>query len=321
MLSLSIILAAAALGSGALQPTPGEIEARGPLGPLRGTMLAGAKGSAPVLIIPGSGPTDRDGNSPLGIRAASYRLLAEGLAGRGIGSVRIDKRGMFGSQAAVADGNAVTVADYAADVRTWVEALRTRTGAPCVWLLGHSEGGLVATAAAAESSEGICGLILVAAPGRKLGDVLREQLHANPANAPLLDQAFSAIDQLEAGKRVDTTALHPALMPLFAPPVQGFLISLMAQDPAALLARFEGPTLVVQGGRDLQVTKADAERLAAARPGVKLVMLDDVNHALKVVTTDDRAGNFATYADPKLPIAAEVVQEIASFIAAHRQSR
>jgi pimeloyl-ACP methyl ester carboxylesterase len=281
-------------------------------------MLPGAKGSAPVLIIPGSGPTDRDGNNPLGVRAASYRLLAEGLAARGIGSVRIDKRGMFGSRAAVADGNAVTVADYASDVHAWVKAIRAATGAPCVWLLGHSEGGLVALAAAAEAPEGVCGLMLVAAPGRKVGAALREQLRANPANAPLLDQALAAIEQLEAGQRVDTAALHPALMSLFAPPVQGFLISLLAQDPAALLARYRGPALVLHGRRDIQATVADAERLAAARPGVKLVMLEDVNHVLKRVATYDRAANAATYADPDLPLAPEVVEAVAGFVSQHR---
>jgi pimeloyl-ACP methyl ester carboxylesterase len=281
-------------------------------------MLPGAKGSAPVLIIPGSGPTDRHGNNPLGVRAASYRLLAEGLAARGIGSVRIDKRGMFGSRAAVADGNAVTVADYASDVHAWVKAIRAATGAPCVWLLGHSEGGLVALAAAAEAPEGVCGLMLVAAPGRKVGAALREQLRANPANAPLLDQALAAIEQLEAGQRVETAALHPALMSLFAPPVQGFLISLLAQDPAALLARYRGPALVLHGRRDIQAAVADAERLAAARPGVKLVMLEDVNHVLKRVATDDRAANAATYADPDLPLAPEVVEAVAGFVSQHR---
>jgi fermentation-respiration switch protein FrsA (DUF1100 family) len=91
---------------------------------------------------------------------------------------------------------------------------------------------------------------------------LRDQLRANPANAPLLDQALSAITRLEAGERVDATTLHPALMSLFAPQVQGFLISLFSYDPAALLAKNSKPVLVVQGGRDLQVGEADARRLA-----------------------------------------------------------
>ena len=125
------------------------IEAVGPQGPLAGAMLRGSSAQGPVaLIIPGSGPTDRDGNSPQGIRAASYRLLAQGLAAEGITTVRIDKRGMFGSAAVVPDANAVTMADYVADTAAWVKSVRAKTGAPCIWLIGHSEGGLVALAAA-----------------------------------------------------------------------------------------------------------------------------------------------------------------------------
>jgi hypothetical protein len=278
--------------------------------------MLGAPGTtAPVLVIPGSGPTDRDGNSPLGLKPASYRLLAEGLAAKGVPTVRIDKRGMFGSAAAAADANAVTVADYAADVCSWVKGVQERTGARCVWLLGHSEGGLVALVAGQEA-ESVCGVILVSAPGRRLSDVLREQLRANPANGPLLDQALSAIDALEKGKRVEPASLHPALMPLFAPPVQSFLISLFSYDPAVLAKTVTKPMLIVQGQRDLQVTEADAKRMAAANPKARLVLLPEVNHVLKSVPSEDRAANLAAYADPSLPIAQGVVDAIADFVVA-----
>lgn len=201
------------------------LEAPGPTGPLKGTFLAPAsKSAAVVLIIPGSGPTDRDGNNPMGVKSATYRLLAQGLAARGMATLRIDKRGMFASAAAMPDANAVTIADYAADVRSWVAVLRKQTGAPCVWLLGHSEGGLVAMASAKEQTD-VCGLVLVATAGRPMAAVLRDQLKANPANGPLLGQALPAIDVLERGSRVDTAGQHPALQGLFKPAVQGFLIS------------------------------------------------------------------------------------------------
>ncbi len=227
-----------------------DIEASGPSGSLRGTMLLPARDAPVILMIPGSGPTDRDGNSPLGVRAAPYRLLAEGLAEKGVGSVRIDKRGMFASQGAAADANAVTIADYVRDTGAWIDTIRKRTGAECVWVLGHSEGGLVALAAALEVDH-ICGLIIVAAPGRPLGDVLKEQLRANPANAPLLDAADQAIDELAAGRRVDAAKLPPALAPLFNPGAQGFLISAFALDPAELAGLNKKPMLILQGQRDL----------------------------------------------------------------------
>jgi uncharacterized protein len=218
-LLIAVTLVMAALAATPSDPIETALEAPGPLGPLQGTMLAPASGAAPVmLIIPGSGPTDRNGNNPLGVRASTYRLLAEGLAAQGIGTVRIDKRGMFGSRAAVADANAVTIDDYVSDVEAWTGSIRKQTGAACVWLIGHSEGGLVALAAAQKATD-ICGLVLVSTAGRPLGEVLRQQLRANRANAPILDQAMAAIDTLEAGRRVDVSAMNPALMPLFAPQV------------------------------------------------------------------------------------------------------
>ena len=290
-----------------------DISAPGPNGPLAGTLTDAGKGAPVVMIIPGSGPTDRDGNNPLGVKAAQYKLLAEALSDKGVSTVRIDKRGMFGSKGAIPDANAVRIADYAADTHSWVKAIRERTGAKCVWVLGHSEGGLVALASG-QKPDGICGLILVSTAGRKISDVLREQLSANPANATLLDAAMGAIASLEAGKSVDVTPLPAPLHPLFAPQVQPFLMDLMAHDPAALASSTTLPILIVQGGRDLQVSPADAKLLAAAQPKAKLVEIAAMNHVLKDVGGDDRAANLATYADPSLPIDTVLVEAIADFV-------
>jgi len=293
-----------------------ELEAAGPAGALKGTMLApeSLKGAV-ILIVPGSGPTNRDGNSPLGVKASTYKLLAGGLAAKGIITVRIDKRGMFDSAGAVADANAVTIDDYAVDLHAWVKVIRAKTGASCVWLLGHSEGGLVALASSRNAGD-VCGLILIAAAGQPLGEVLRAQLKANPANAPVLGQALAAIDALEAGHRVDVSAMHPALLPLFNPKIQGFLISTFALDPARLIADWKKPVLIMQGERDIQVTVSDAERLKQAAPAAKLVLLPDTNHVLKTVTSPNRAANMAAYADPNLPLAPGVIDGIAGFVSA-----
>jgi hypothetical protein len=311
-------LAAAALMATPLhaEPPAGEpIEAAGPLAPLSGTLLRASEGGEGhvALIIPGSGPTDRDGNNPLGVTASPYRLLAEALLARGIATVRIDKRGMFASKPAVADPNAVTIPDYVADTAAWVGATRKATGAQCVWLIGHSEGGLVALAAAQELPD-VCGVVLVAAPGRPLGDVIKAQLRANPANFVIVPSADAAIDALAAGRRVDTATLPQPLQGLFAPALQGYLISLFSYDPAALAATTRQPLLIVQGGKDIQVPVADAERMAAANPAAKLVVLPEVNHVLKDVADAGPAANLATYRDPALPLGKGVAEAIAGFI-------
>jgi hypothetical protein len=285
------------------------------LGPLKGAMLSPGIEVAPVvLVIPGSGPVNRDGDSPPSLKAATYKLLAEGLAARGIASVRIDKRGLYTSAKAVRDPNAVTIADYATDVHGWVTAIREQTRARCVWVLGHSEGGLVALAAAQEKTDDICGLVLVATLGRKMGDVIRDQLRANPANKPILYEAMRDLDDLEAGQRVDTSTMSPLLFPLMRAQVQGFLISELSYDPAALIARIEKPVLILQGARDLQVAEADASRLQEANRKAVLVILPDTNHVLKAVASDDRAANTATYQQGNLPLAPGVADAIAAFI-------
>ncbi len=297
------------------------LQAPGPLGALGGTMLAEEKSKGPaVLIIPGSGPTDRDGNNPLGIKGAPYKLLATGLAAKGITTVRIDKRGMFGSRRAAADPNAVTIEDYAADVHNWIKVIRGETGASCVWVAGHSEGGLVALASS-RSPDGICGLILLAAPGRPVGEVLREQAKANLANTPLLNQALMGISTLEKGRHVDARAMHPALLELFRPEIQGFLISMLALDPGRLAGEFHKPVLIMQGARDIQVSVLDAQRLKQAAPRAKLVLLPDTNHILKNVNSSDRAANLVSYAKPNLPLAPGVVDGVAEFIYTAEASR
>lgn len=284
---------------------------------LAATLLAPATESVaePVLIIAGSGPTNRDGNSPLGVAASTYRLLAEGLAAHGVTTLRADKRGVGASRAALAREDDATLALAAEDALAWARYLQERVGSRCVWLLGHSEGALVAQVAAADGRN-LCGLVLVSALGRPAAEVLREQLRANPANAPVLADALRAIAELEAGRRADVSGMHPALLALFRPSVQPHLISLFAVDPAQLLRAYRGPVLVLQGTTDLQVGVKDAERLAAARPGVDLALLPGVNHVLKDAPPD-RAANVATYSDPALPLADGVVERIVSFVREH----
>lgn len=313
-LFLAVALAATAPAVFAASPVETFVEIPGGPGPLKGTMLAPAgrqRGSA-VLILAGSGPTDRDGINPLGVKAPTYRQIAEGLAAQGVTSLRVDKRGLFASGLAAADPNAVTVVDLAADAHLWAAKLKADTGAPCVWLLGHSEGSLVALIAAQDPKD-ICGLILVAAPGRRLSDVLREQLTANPANAPLLPQALPAIDALEAGKTVDTTGMHPALLGLFRPNIQHFMIVMFQQQPAKLAGAYKGPILILQGDADVQVSVADANLLKDANPAATLMILPGVNHTMRLGTRDMRETQ-ANYADPSLPLAPGVVDAIVAFV-------
>lgn len=310
-MSVAAVLPGVAQARSDVQPV--EVTAPGPQGALAGTLLDPGSKAPLIVIVPGSGPTDRNGDNRLGVAGGPYRQLAEALAARGIATLRVDKRGMFGSSAAIADPNAVTLADYAGDVRGWIKTMRVRTGRRCVWLAGHSEGGLVALLAA-QQPDAICGVILIAAVGRPLGTIMREQFRANPANAPILDSALQMIDSLEAGRPVDPATLAPPLPSLFPASVQGFLIDMLRQDPAALANRLRVPVLVVQGDRDVQVGIDDAQALTKAAPGAKLAILPGMTHVLRLAAGADRAASLATYADAALPVAPALVGSIADFV-------
>ncbi len=306
-MSLTMLMAAAALAAS-------ELTIPGPHGPLAGTLVDPGRNAPAVILIPGSGPTNRDGDNPAGVAGGVYRQLADQLAARGIATLRIDKRGMFGSKAAIPDANAVTIADYAADVHGWARLMRAR-GKRCVWLAGHSEGGLVALAAG-QQARGICGLVLLAAPGRPLGTILRAQLRPKLPPA-MYAQADSAIARLERHERVDPATLPAPLAVLFNASVQGFMIDLVTSDPARLAATTRLPMLVVQGDTDLQVGVEDAQRLAAAHRGARLVIVPGVNHVWRKAPLDP-AANFAAYRNATARIDPAVAEAIAAFVKAKR---
>jgi pimeloyl-ACP methyl ester carboxylesterase len=240
-----------------------------------------------------------------------YKMLAEGLSAKGISSLRYDKRGIGESRAAMIAESDLRIQIFADDAAAMAAELRKQTGAKCVWVLGHSEGALLAEMMA-QHPESLCGLVLVSGAGRKAADVMREQLQS--ALPPAMQTAaFAALTELEAGRTVQDP---PAPAALFHTSVQPYLISWLKLDPAALLAKIKLPVLILQGDTDIQVSLADAKLLAAAQPGAKLMLLPGVNHLLKSAPAD-RAANMATYINPALPLAPGVVDAIAAFVHTH----
>jgi uncharacterized protein len=290
--------------------TAEPIQIDGPHGPLMGDALTAANARHVVVILPGSGPTDRDGNAvQMGWRAEPYKLLAEDLKAAGVSSVRIDKRGFHASEAAISDPRDITIGGYAEDARKWVD--RASALAPCVWLAGHSEGGLVALVAAQTPPKPLCGLILMATPGRPAGQLLIEQFRANPATTALAPDVEAMVADLEAGRSRDPKSLPPALQPLFSSGLQRYMIDLFSYDPVAVAKRWHGPTLILQGDADFQVRPRDAELLAAALPQATRVDLPGATHMLK---QDVPGKPFATYGHPALPLHPDVIPSITRFL-------
>jgi hypothetical protein len=264
-----------------------------------------------VLIWSGSGPTDRDGNSVLGLRNNSLRMLAHALGKGGYVSLRTDKRGIGESAAAVTREADLRFETYVEDAVRWAHFLKEAPNIRNVFLLGHSEGALVAILAAQRFMA--AGLVLVAGVGSRASDLLRRQV-ASPGIAipqSQLAEIQAIISALDAGRQVPDVS--PELLVQYRLSVQPYLISWFRYDPAAELARIDVPTLVVQGTTDLQVSMADAERLAAARRGIPLIKIDGMNHVLKTAPAG-REENFGTYSRPLLALAPALVPAVTRFL-------
>ncbi|WP_339070055.1 alpha/beta fold hydrolase [Pseudomonas idahonensis] len=279
-------------------------------GELYGSMLL-PKSAQPVpvvLIISGSGPTDRDGNNPDGGRNDSLKRLAWVLAKHNIASVRYDKRGVAASLAATPDERNLTLDAYVADAVAWGKQLKADTRLGQLIVLGHSEGALIASLAAAQLDA--AGVISISGTARPVDQVLRQQLSYRLPPA-LMVRSNELLDSLRAGQ-IDND-VPPALQVIFRPSVQPYLITLFREDPAAAFARLKMPALIIQGSNDIQVSVDDARVLKAAKPDAQLTLIDGMNHVLRIVPNDLKR-QLASYKDPQLPLAAELGRSIISFI-------
>ncbi len=280
-------------------------------GALHGTLtLPAGCGPVPaVLIIAGSGPTDRDGNGGAALQTDTYRLLAEGLSARGVAALRYDKAGVAASRAAApATEDALRFAMGADDAALFLRQLRADERVSQVVIAGHSEGALIGILAA--ESVPVDGYASLAGGGRPLAAILREQL-GKQLTGPLLAQAEAIVTQLEAGNTVDLPASAAELGALFRPSVQPYLISWMAYDPAQELADLQAPALIVQGTTDIQVDVVDAQLLSEARADADLLIIDGMSHTLKAASLD-AAEQQRAYTDPSLPVVAELIERIAA---------
>ena len=261
-----------------------------------------------VLIIAGSGPTDRNGNSAEGARNDSLKRLAWVLARHNIASVRYDKRGVAASLKATPDERNLTLDAYVADAVAWGKSLKADPRFGPLVVLGHSEGALVAALAAPELNPD--GVISLSGSARPVDQVIRQQLadHLPPA---LLLRSNQILDRLKAGQ-VDADVPGP-LQGIFRPSVQPYLISLFRADPAAAFARLTMPALIVQGTTDLQVGVADAEKLKQAKPDAELAVIPGMNHVMRIVPNEVKQ-QLSSYNNPQLPLADALGRRLVGFI-------
>ena len=280
-------------------------------GVLHGTLsLPDGQGKVPVVLLhAGSGPTDRNGNSAmLPGQNNALRMLAEALARNGIATLRYDKRGIGASASAGRREADLRLDDYIDDATAWLRQLRADPRFTNVLMAGHSEGALIAMVACQKAQ--LDGCVLIAGAGNALDDILRVQL--KPRLPPdLYAQNERILLALKRGEQVSD--VPPALLALYRPSVQSYLISSMKVDPRAVVGALRMPLLILQGATDLQVSVADAQALSAAAPAARLVIVPGMNHVLKMVS-GDLAQQMPSYGDPALPLAPALVDAVTAFV-------
>ena len=273
-------------------------------------LLPSASGKVPVVLLhAGSGPTDRDGNSRmLPGPNNSLRMLAESLARNGIASLRYDKRLIGASTASGWNETDLRFDDYVADAGAWIARLRADGRFSRVIVAGHSEGALIGMLAS--RAAGADGYVSIAGVARGADEVLRDQLSAK-LPPPLLAANEAILQQLKQGR--PAADVPPALAALYRPSVQPYLISWFKYVPRDVIATLKMPVLIVQGTSDLQVSVDEARALGAAAPQAHLIIIDGMNHVLKMVG-GDAALQQRSYSSPDLPVSPQLVAAITTFV-------
>lgn len=260
-----------------------------------------------VLIIAGSGPTDRDGNSPkLGLLANDYKLIANELGKNGIASLRYDKR-LVGQSVSSTKESELRFEDYVDDALGLLNMLTADERFSKVIVLGHSEGSLVGMMACVDQP--VKAFISVAGAGDSADKIMTEQMKSQ---SKFVSDGFNRmLDSLKKGKTTDN--IDPLLYNVARPSIQKYLMSWFRYNPTREIRKLKMPILILQGSTDLQVTVADAEKLKKAKSDAILDIIPGMNHVLKEAPAD-REKNMATYSQPDLPLKPEFVKTLISFV-------
>lgn len=285
---------------------------------LAGTLLAAESGipSQTALLLSGSGPLDRDSNMKR-MSVEVSRQVAAHLAEDGIASFRYDKRGVGASGG---DYRTAGFHDNVADARAALDALRARpeVDAEQIFVVGHSEGALIAMELAAASS-GLAGAVFLAGAARSGEDLLRWQAaqvaDTLPTIAKLIlkvtrqDVRQSQAKRLHQLRESADDTLRVGLTRINAKWFREF----MAYDPADSLPQIRIPVLAAVGAKDIQVPPGDSERICELITSeCTHIVTEDLTHILR---RDAGEPSLSTYKKQlKRPVEPDVLSLISAWL-------
>ena len=295
------------------EPAP-ELQLQTPTGVLHASLdlpteTAEAGKRVPVvLVLPGSGPTDADGNSSM-TKNDSLKQLGEALAKSGYAVCRIDKRGVGRSSAAIVKESDLRFDTYVDDAVAWIKHLKSDPRFSKVHLIGHSEGSLIAMLTAQQIE--VASFVSIAGAGEDAGTLLRRQLTAQLPPATM-QKVEIILKDLESDQPVGE--IPNGMDVLFRPSVQPYLRSWLAYDPPKEIAKLDSTNvLIIQGSTDIQVSVNNADLLTKGMASANKVIIADMNHVLKEVAAKTLADQQAQYTDPSIPLHPQLIAPIVEF--------
>lgn len=274
---------------------------------LKGTLYTpeNAKKTPLLILLSGSGPTDRNGNQA-GMENNSLKMLSESAAKSGIAVYTFDKRIIAQMKNGTVDEKTLSFEDFINDAKQVISFFRAKKKYSKIVVAGHSEGSLIGMIAANGNADGF---ISISGAGRSIDKVVTDQI---VKQAPMLkDEVEKDFALLKKGETF--TLQDQTLAMLFRESVQPYLISWLKYDPTAEIAKLKIPVLIINGTKDLQVNQSEAELLKAAKPDAKLVIIENMNHVLKEISGGDQE-NGASYSNPELPISDKLTTSVNQFI-------
>jgi pimeloyl-ACP methyl ester carboxylesterase len=259
-----------------------------------------------IMIIAGSGPTDRNGNQVSGLVTNTYKMIADSMLKRGIATLRYDKRGIGESAGGMKSEKELVFENYINDAAGFIRMLKSDSRFSKVIVLGHSEGSLIGMVAARIAQADA--FISIAGAGDRIDRIIEEQLKSqSPEQAT---KATVLFDSLIKGYSVAPGA---DLLYLFRPSVQPYLQSWLKYDPGKEISQLQIPVLIIQGTTDIQVSVQDAHMLKLACPRAKLILINQMNHVLKQ-SGFGKQENMSTYNNPELPVKTELINALDVFV-------
>ena len=273
---------------------------------IEGSLLLPASGISDklVIIIAGSGPTDRNGNQNF-LKSNNLKKLAQGLSKENIASFRYDKRIVKQIRKGKVDNN-IMFDDFVIDANSVIDYFSAQDTYKSIYIIGHSQGSLVGLLAL---SDKITGFISLAGAGNSIDLVIMDQIEKMAPG--LVADSQKVFDILKEGKT--TTDYPPALASVFNIETQPFIANWMQYDPKEIISKTEIPILIINGTKDLQVSVDEAKSLQEANENAKLEIIENMNHVLFFIEGDDLE-NSKSYNESFRTLTPGLIEAITSFI-------